>query len=178
MQQKNHRSISLLLFWKCVLLICLPLWTLPTFFKIKNVWKTKNVKKRKKRDQNKKRKTFFTFMARAWSTQSKNALFSSLPERGAMYCDQFNQYRSSTSRNTVYTLHYLLVPVTHCKSPICQQTAARICKDWQIRKLFYSLLFKQFAVWMVFLLFVRLCNPGAEFTIYLTIYRKIIASLS
>jgi len=35
MQQKNHRSISLLLFWKCFLLICLPLWTLPTFFKNK-----------------------------------------------------------------------------------------------------------------------------------------------
>ena len=48
MQQKNHRSISLLLFWKCFLLICLPLWTLPTFFKNK-----KNVKK-----------TFFTFMPR------------------------------------------------------------------------------------------------------------------
>jgi len=35
MQQKNHRSISLLLFWKCFLLTCLPLWTLPTFLKIK-----------------------------------------------------------------------------------------------------------------------------------------------
>ena len=46
MQQKNHRSISSLLFWKCFLLICLPLWTLPTlFFKLKNVWKIKNVKK-------------------------------------------------------------------------------------------------------------------------------------
>ena len=44
MQQKNHRSISLLLFWKCFLL--------------KNVCK---IKKRKKPDQNlkKKRKTFF-----------------------------------------------------------------------------------------------------------------------
>jgi len=41
---KNHRSISLLLFWKCFLLICLPLWTLPTFFKNKNVWKIKNLK--------------------------------------------------------------------------------------------------------------------------------------
>jgi len=38
------------------LLICLPLWTLPTFFKNKKGWKIKNVKKRKKRNQNKKRK--------------------------------------------------------------------------------------------------------------------------
>jgi len=50
MQQKNHRSISLLLFWKCYLLMCLPLWTLPTFLSNKkNVWKIKktlqNVKK-------------------------------------------------------------------------------------------------------------------------------------
>jgi len=61
MQQKNHRSISLLLFWKCFLLICLPLWTLPTFVKIKkrlenkkNVKNVKNVTKIKKR--------FFTSM--------------------------------------------------------------------------------------------------------------------
>ena len=52
----NRRSVSLLLFWKCFLLICLPLWTLPTFFKLKNVKKLENRKtlKRKKRDQNKK----------------------------------------------------------------------------------------------------------------------------
>ena len=49
MQQKNHKSISLLLFWKCFLLIYLPLWTLPTFFK-------------KKRLENKKRKNVFTSM--------------------------------------------------------------------------------------------------------------------
>ena len=61
MKQKNHRSISLLLFWKCLLSICLPLWTLPTFSKNKkNVWKIKqNVKNVKKRGQNKKN-VFFT----------------------------------------------------------------------------------------------------------------------
>jgi len=52
MQEKSHRSISLLL------LICLPLCTLPTFLKIKKRLE-KNVKNVKKRDQNKKqRKTF------------------------------------------------------------------------------------------------------------------------
>ena len=63
MQQKNHRSISLLLFWKCFLLICLPLWTLPTFLKNKkNVWKIKSFKHFKKRNQNlkKRKKSFFT----------------------------------------------------------------------------------------------------------------------
>jgi len=45
-----------------------------------------------------------------------------------------------------HCLHYLLA--THCKrtvchwsSPICQQTAAHICKDQQIQKLFYLLFF-------------------------------------
>ena len=57
MQQKNHRSISLLLFWKWFLLFCLPLWTLPTFFKnkkrlenkknVKNVINVTKIKKRK-----------------------------------------------------------------------------------------------------------------------------------
>ena len=64
MQQKNHRSISLLLFWKCFLLICLPLWTLPTLKKRlenlkKNVKNVKNVRKIKK-----KRKTFFVHLRR------------------------------------------------------------------------------------------------------------------
>ena len=55
--------MSLLLFWKCFLLICLSLWTLPTFFKHKKrLENTKNVKKRKKRDQNRKRKNVFTSM--------------------------------------------------------------------------------------------------------------------
>jgi len=63
MKQKNHRYISLLYFWKCCLLICLPLWTLPTFFKIKKLLENKkNVLK--KRDQNLK-KTFFTSMLAA-----------------------------------------------------------------------------------------------------------------
>jgi len=44
MQQKNHSSISLLLFWKCF--FRLPLWTLPTFLKIKK--RLENKKKRKK----------------------------------------------------------------------------------------------------------------------------------
>ena len=55
MQQKNHRSVSLLLFWKCFLLICLPLWTLPTFFKNKKLLENKKTFKNvKTRDQNKK----------------------------------------------------------------------------------------------------------------------------
>jgi len=60
MQQKNHRSISLLLFWKGFLLICLPLWTLPTFFKNKNVWKIKKTLKNVKNvTKIKNVKTFF-----------------------------------------------------------------------------------------------------------------------
>ena len=50
------RSFSLPLIWKCFLLICLPLWTLPTFLQIKNVWKIKKVKNVTKI---KKRKKFF-----------------------------------------------------------------------------------------------------------------------
>ena len=54
MQQKNHRSISLLLFWKSFLLILLAALKLPTFFKNKKrLENKKNVKNVKKRDQNK-----------------------------------------------------------------------------------------------------------------------------
>jgi len=70
MQQKNHRSISLLLFWKCFLLICLPLWTLPTFFKIKNVWKIKRKNVTKKR-----KKTFYIYVQK----QNVNVLFTTTP---------------------------------------------------------------------------------------------------
>jgi len=63
MQQRNHRrSISLLLLWKCFLLTCLTLWTLPTFFKNKKkrLKNKKNAKNVNKSDQNKKkRKNFF-----------------------------------------------------------------------------------------------------------------------
>ena len=62
MQQKNHRSVSLLL---CFLLICLQPWTLPTFFlNKKRLENKKKRKKRKKRDHNKKtqKNVYFTSM--------------------------------------------------------------------------------------------------------------------
>jgi len=65
MQQKNHRSISLLLFWSYFLFICLPLWTLLTFYlNKKRLENKKNVKKRKKTWPKflKNVKTFFTSM--------------------------------------------------------------------------------------------------------------------
>jgi len=64
-------AISLLLFWKCFLLICLQLWTLPTFFKIKKrLENKKNAKKVKKRYQNKKtqKNVFFTSMSTSTAT--------------------------------------------------------------------------------------------------------------
>jgi len=80
MQQKNYVSISLLLFWKCFLLICLPLWTLPTFLKIKYVWKIKNVKKRK---------NVFTSMASSWCRARKRPGHNKTVGRPSLHSRRF-----------------------------------------------------------------------------------------
>ena len=101
MQQKNHRSVSLLLFWKYFLIICLPLWPLPTFFKNKKRLENKKTLKHKKRDQNKKN-VFFIYGVK-WRFRSFKGEGAMLGFSGLFECIIILRSATTVSKFLNYT---------------------------------------------------------------------------
>ena len=97
MQHKNHRSISLLLFWKCFLLTCLPLCALPTFLKVKKTFgKLKKRKKRKKRDQSLKNVFYIYGQNRPCGLCRVHGVRCELAFRG-LHCPVSSRFRAPAS---------------------------------------------------------------------------------